>query len=594
MFPRIFSLILLLFQFSKNVLALHNAMEKFQNSVEQQTFNDVLLAIEERLRNLDNVYSMQLSESVQSKLDQYGRKLEFLDMKLIRLESIIMLNLDRISENISSKNHKDDMARGQIYRKLDNIYEGFNQKIDFLERKFVGAFEKIQAKVESTLQRLERMEEDMVQRNFDTEAELSDTTIILENYTTTIAKNEILLKNITVVQMENASQMKYINYSINSLKNNMDSIHNATLKAFNASDYMQKTIDSLKTETKEDFNSYAVKVADVTMAIWKQNDGISENLETVQTVVNLTRTEIQNGIRALMLHIAKTTGKGDKTSLESLKKSVNLSLEKIISQQNLFLESCHRVQMDESQIESEISQMLGKLIDMLETKMTTVMKDLKGIEKTIKGHDSKTHRNLIQANANIISLFEKTTKINELAEKQLKDVKFSLDALFTFVQEVLPTRLDNGAMEDVSSTAVLLNQTRLELQMIILKLQGVLRGLNVTDPLFDNSHTLLNCTQNYGNLIDIRSAATTVCKGSEDNGKTIETNDDSVQKAIIDIFGTPPTTLNNEKSQINATMKMDSLSNISKVNHSETTTQGTTDFSETTTTDHFITTMNEN
>lgn len=58
----------------------------------------------------------------------------------------------------------------------------------------------------------------------------------------------------------------------------------------------------------------------------------------------------------------------DKTSLDSLKKSVNLSLEKIITNQDLFLESCHRVQMDESQIESEISVMLGKLIDMLETK----------------------------------------------------------------------------------------------------------------------------------------------------------------------------------------------------------------------------------
>lgn len=123
--------------------------------------------------------------------------------------------------------------------------------------------------------------------------------------------------------------------------------------------------------------------------IWKRNDMAEETLRAIEAMSNSTKNELQNGIRALMLQIGKGTGKGiisangmtfpnsnkqyilnvsDKNAIEALKRSVNLSLEKIITNQELFLESCHRVQMDESQIESEISMMLGKLIDMLESK----------------------------------------------------------------------------------------------------------------------------------------------------------------------------------------------------------------------------------
>lgn len=70
--------------------------------------------------------------------------------------------------------------------------------------------------------------------------------------------------------------------------------------------------------------------------------------------------------------------------------------------------------------------------------MTTVMKDLKGIEKAVKNHDFRIHRNVNQANTNIISLFEKTTRANDFSEKELQDIKFYINSLFTFVQDVLP------------------------------------------------------------------------------------------------------------------------------------------------------------
>lgn len=112
-----------------------------------QTFQSILNSIEERLRNLDNIYSMQLSETLKTKIDQYHRKLETLDKKLIQLESIMMLNLDKISENISTKNYRDDIAKNQLYRKLDNMYDGLSHRISYTDKKYDIAFEKLQVSI---------------------------------------------------------------------------------------------------------------------------------------------------------------------------------------------------------------------------------------------------------------------------------------------------------------------------------------------------------------------------------------------------------------------------------------------------------------
>lgn len=56
------------------------------------------------------------------------------------------------------------------------------------------------------------------------------------------------------------------------------------------------------------------------------------------------------------------------TQYEDLDKKMTDNFNKILMNQDVFMDSCHRLQMDEAQIETEISVMLEKLIDMLEKK----------------------------------------------------------------------------------------------------------------------------------------------------------------------------------------------------------------------------------
>lgn len=47
-----------------------------------------------------------------------------------------MLNLDKISENISTKNYKDDISDTNVGKKIDSIYEGLSHRLSYMDRKF--------------------------------------------------------------------------------------------------------------------------------------------------------------------------------------------------------------------------------------------------------------------------------------------------------------------------------------------------------------------------------------------------------------------------------------------------------------------------
>ncbi|XP_030747834.1 uncharacterized protein LOC115876265 [Sitophilus oryzae] len=427
--------VLLSLSLPQETIRVNSDVENFQNAVQKQTFNSVLFSIEERLRNLDNIYSMQLSETLKTKLEQYHRKLEILDKKMIQLESMIMLNLDKISENISTKNYRDDIVKTQIYRKLDNMYDGLSHRMSYMDKKHDMALDKLQIKTDTVMSRLEKMEDSMNQKYSDIENEFSDTQIIIEELKTSLISTEENYQNLTSGILHNTIQNGLVINSINETVNvlsqevhyvispKVEKIENKTEKNLEISLNSQTLLYAMKSELKEDYNNYANKVADMNIEAWKKNDIIDIKIETIEKGINQIKTEVQNGVRSLMLQIGKTGGKeslNNEKSLESLRKSLNLSMEKILSNQGLFLESCHRVQMDESQIESEISVMLEKLIDMLEKKMTTVMKDIKTLEKSVKNHDSRINRNILQANTNVVSLYEKNTKNNELVEHELE------------------------------------------------------------------------------------------------------------------------------------------------------------------------------
>uniref|UniRef100_A0A6P7H0I0 Uncharacterized protein LOC114349339 n=1 Tax=Diabrotica virgifera virgifera TaxID=50390 RepID=A0A6P7H0I0_DIAVI len=446
-------------------------VNKFQSALHQQNTFTILSSIEERLRSLDNVYSMQLSQNLEVKLDQYNRKLENLDNKITRLEALVMLNLGKVSENISTKNFKDDLTKTDILRKLDSTYEGVTHRLNYIERKLEVNSELFQDKLEAMFKHLDKMDKDAIKRDSDLETEVSAAISGIKNLTTTYKILERKVMNVTeddlavakhtlnLLTKYNMENRKSVNKLHDNIVGNLQYLDNRTSQQMKISDDTNTFLKQMKIELKEDFNSYANKVADMNSDMWKSTDTTEDDLKNIGVIVNSTKVELQNGVRSLMIQIGKLSHKD--TALVSgvdykdLDKKLTANIEKILTNQDVFLESCHRLQMDESQIESEISVMLNKLIDMLEKKLSTEAKDMKNFEKNLKSHDNRINRNMMQANQNIISLFEKSTVNAQLLTNEIRKVGTDINALFTFVQTTIN---DGSATTSVATTKVILDK----------------------------------------------------------------------------------------------------------------------------------------
>ncbi|XP_060516898.1 uncharacterized protein LOC132696205 [Cylas formicarius] len=397
---------------------LQETVDNFRESLQQQNFYSILTAIEERLRNLDNIYSIQLGQTLEDKLDRYHQKLEAIDAKVLRLESILTMQLDQISENVSTKNYKDDILKMNTYRKIDFLYEGLSHRLNHMDRKYDTNYDKLQEKLDSTTVRLQSLEQNMVQRTADIESDLSEFISMIDDFKPGTRETQN-----TTESEQNPLEETFIE--------KLRQLENKTEHSFNMALLTNELITSSKTELRGDFNEYASKVAEMGSDLWRNNDLMQNKLNNIQRVVNSTRIEIQNGVRDLMVQIGRTSTKAnfDQPCSGTQEKDLNQSIEKILTNQDLFLESCHKVQMDESQIESEISVMLEKVVDMLENRMAVLSKDMKNVDKTIKNQDLKINRNIHQINANIIPMLDKNSRSSEKAEKILLEIKKILKSL---------------------------------------------------------------------------------------------------------------------------------------------------------------------
>ncbi|KAJ8958799.1 hypothetical protein NQ318_019557 [Aromia moschata] len=546
-----------------------DAAATFHAGLQQQSFLTILTSIEERLKNLDKVYSMQLSQTLSTKLDLYSRRLDSLDTKIIRLEALVMLNLDKISENISTKNFKDDISKTNTMRKLDSAYEGISHRLNYMDRKYEANFAKAQTKMDLVLMRLEKIEESVSTKDSDAEAEISDAIFAIDDLKTAYSSMEGKLQNFTTLTL-NATKgnfdllhemfvenRKAINRLHDNIIDNLQYMDNRTVlhrKTVQENNVMLKT---MRMELKEDFNDYANKVADMNSYIWKNSDTTGEDLKNIASAVNGTRIEVQNGVRSLMLQIGKLSSKNTSNVLGSsgvneINKKLTTNFEKILSNQDLFLESCHRVQMDESQIESEISDMLEKLIDMLEKKMASETKDIKSLEKTLKNHDGRVNRNLYQANNNIISLFEKSNLHDQETKTQMRKIDNVLEALFAFVQSVMPYTANTKVILDKlqqiehhTNTSIMVpniqNDHLIQLQKNIETISKTLESVELklnTGINEENIEPIFNrISQKYlENRCTVHNETTSTIK----TGTSAAEIDEDTRKAIADIFGSNP------------------------------------------------------
>lgn len=129
--------------------------------------------------------------------------------------------------------------------------------------------------------------------------------------------------------------------------------------------------------------------------IWTEDKIGESHLQKILNMMNATKYENQNNFRTLIVQLGKIASTdstenqcmqqlflqlsnfktfifvvvlSEQESISEINKKLDSNFEKLILKQDLFLEGCYKLQMDESQIESKISIVLEKLIDIFEKK----------------------------------------------------------------------------------------------------------------------------------------------------------------------------------------------------------------------------------
>lgn len=89
------------------------------------------------------------------------------------------------------------------------------------------------------------------------------------------------------------------------------------------------------------------------------------------------------------------------------------SIERLHEKQDLYQESCHRLQLNEPQIEYRIGEILTKMIDTIDNRTITTDKNYEIILERLKSHHTHVAR----------SISYTTTSVNKLSEQLSNDLK---------------------------------------------------------------------------------------------------------------------------------------------------------------------------
>ncbi|KAK9869726.1 hypothetical protein WA026_003463 [Henosepilachna vigintioctopunctata] len=428
---------------------------------EQDGWTSVLSSIESRLENLDSLYTSQLTPTIKTRLEHFQNRISGMELKLLRIEALLTTKLDRMSDNISSRHFRDDMAQTDLFRKIETAYDGITHRLAYMDRKSENSFLKIQGKTEIISKKLEDMDDTYTLKYDLLESELSDYGTGIDDLRTIFNISEqklfnsfekhtqdhlLKLKEMQLLSKKNISQ---------ELADTVHKIQENTTKSF---DYLRrkmntqismsnstgKTMQKFSEDLGRTLNEYASKVADLGAQVLKSDNKISTHLRIIETVSNSTRVELQNGLRALMVQVGKVSNNEDsqyevvdQKLLSDMSQKLETNFGKIIDTQNSFLESCHRVQMDESQMETQISHILNKLIDNFSDTTKEQHYLQKKMENLLIKHDVQFKKEMYQANTNILATFDHTKKNFKVMNEKLKKSEENLEALFSLMQNVV-------------------------------------------------------------------------------------------------------------------------------------------------------------
>ncbi|XP_045446256.1 uncharacterized protein LOC123654389 [Melitaea cinxia] len=226
-----------------------------------------------------------------------------------------------------------------------------------------------------------------------------------------------MLDTIATVQMKQARRLDVIQDKLDRLETTLSlKLERAQLAAERLEHRLHMLQTGIQTsikESSEKLEKSQVKITEVAQNLTNQINSHTHLLEKVSgayadtwrrgllieslvrdgmSLVNVTRRELADGLRAL----ARRQRESRLTSLDleatfsrrlqDNTNKIDLKMQEVLDAQKHFVDSCQRVQLDDP---THVAEVLDKLIDSLINKTASTFQELQSIQVTMRNHDNK-------------------------------------------------------------------------------------------------------------------------------------------------------------------------------------------------------------
>ncbi|XP_021932424.1 uncharacterized protein LOC110835983 isoform X2 [Zootermopsis nevadensis] len=448
----------------------------FRAAGNQQSLQTVLISIEERLRALDTLYSPRYTPRWEISIEQQSRRMETIESRLGRLETLLEIRLDKLSESISARQLKEELSKDQINRKLDSTYERLNHRLGYLEAR-------LDSTIDTGIGQIERLEATAGRQN-DIEAELADIGTGIDDIKKHVTAFEDQHNRNLVKIIENEKHMTVEMGNLTALMEDLHVEFNKTQAVSEMNDgegtdfqealknNMNLMLHQVISSIDKNANNFMTKANNMYNDMWRRTQLLEGLVKDSMSLSNATRRELQDGIRTIAVQMGRRgliqsdrdrqEGSMDialdtlglvQRRLNELGRKFDSSFQMLMLAQNLFLESCHRIQLDEPQLEGKLTQVLERILDAITNRSINTDREVQMLHEALKSHSSHLTRTLSQATNTILQASDQSNEDRKHLQLSIVGVKEQLLESNKYIEEAISDIKE----EEAASTEKLYN-----------------------------------------------------------------------------------------------------------------------------------------
>ncbi|XP_075234018.1 uncharacterized protein LOC142331790 [Lycorma delicatula] len=407
-----------------------------------------------------------LKYSWESVIDQMTRKIEMLESKIARMDTANQLRLEKLTEAVNSREIKEELSTEQLSRKLDFSYEKINHKLNYMETRLDATLNKMQNTLDSGIGRIESRQTELdngLTEISQSVEEIKSLTIQMEDKHNSTQKSvqqhlqTIMSESISREQLEKLrgtvqnidSKLNDNNYSIIANHRSVITNQNQNDASGQSSTDVEKIIQALKTEVDRESHRVENKISNMYNELWRRIMSLEVAARSVIVLGNTTRRQLQDDLKTFLQTEKQCLNEPNSqesyievlmealaNSVQELTRKVDTNFQMVLTTQSLFMENCHRLQVEETQLEFKLSLVLEKILITITNKTMRVDNRLVEVMEMIKSHQSQVMRNLGHTTNMVVALTEETNQDTKHFETALLELSERNEIVALSIQEL--------------------------------------------------------------------------------------------------------------------------------------------------------------